>query len=184
MSKKRGNPNFSSSNSADEVSLGTEAWNVADGFTKIKILRQLILLDEYETIAQYGVSGMDEMILEKDLIAKKREEALNRFVSTLRQLLGNVKFAIKDGDKGKIEDYIKRLNNIDKVLGGVLFVYEDFITHSRELIINEEHFNKILKILRQIKDEINIPINNAGLIFRESGEIDLDKMMQDIVQGG
>ena len=32
-----------------DVNLGTDAWNVADGYTKLKILRQLIMFDRWDT---------------------------------------------------------------------------------------------------------------------------------------
>ena len=35
-----------------DINLGTDNWNVADGYTKIKILKQLIFLDRFDTIAQ------------------------------------------------------------------------------------------------------------------------------------
>ncbi len=43
-----------------DITLGSDAWNVADGYTKIKILRLLIQLDRYDTIAQFGTEEFDE----------------------------------------------------------------------------------------------------------------------------
>jgi len=42
-----------------EINAGSDAWNVADGYTKLKILRQLIMLDRWDTIAQFGTEEFD-----------------------------------------------------------------------------------------------------------------------------
>ena len=41
-----------------------------------------------------------------------------------------------------------------------------------------------LKVLKSVKDELNKPMNRAGLIFRETDEIDINKIMADIEEGG
>lgn len=172
------------SNVDQTLSLGSQAWNVADGYTKIKILRHLVQLDRYENIALYGSDDMDEFPFDDNSIAKRREEALKRMITTLRQLLGNVKFAIKKEDKPKIDDYIGDILFVESVIDGISDIEENMITHEINRKINEIHFMKCMKVLQRIKDEINFPINNAGLIFRESGEIDLDKITREIIEGG
>lgn len=170
---------------SNEMSVGTEAWNVADGYTKIKILRNLIVLDRWETIAEHGTEEMDEDLgFSENMLNKRKIEALHRFVSTLRQLIGNVKFAIKKGHRDKINGYEERLNLIRTYLPDVSEKTENAITHEEQLILHDELFNKIFLILQDIKDKLNFPINASGLIFRESDEIDLDKIMNEIVEGG
>lgn len=182
---QKGVKGFIGADTTEDVSLGSQAWNVADGYTKLKILKNLILLDQLEIIAIHGTEGIDDVYLfTSDQIADRRQNALLRFISVLRQLLGNVKFAIKSGDKEKIDGYFQQITDLEPFLDGVSYVTEDTISHETSMIINEEHFRKIMNMLQRIKDEINFPINHAGLIFRESDEIDLDKMMEDIVQGG
>lgn len=166
------------------LSLGSQAWNVADGYTKIKILRHLVQLDRYENLAMYGTEDMEDFPYDANTISSRRQEALNRFLTTLRQLLGNVKFALKKEDRTRVDFYIERVDFVEKVLDGISYVEENMATKETFLRINEEHFGNCLKSLRSIKDEINFPINNAGLIFRGSDEIDLDKIMTDIVEGG
>lgn len=172
----------------ESFALGSEAWNVADGYTKIKILRLLIKLDMFENIALYGTEDLDDNILAQlslNDIAKRRQEGIHRIVTTLRQLLGNVKFAITGKfEQEKIERYLERIEAVEDVLDGIMSVEENYITHEMNLVINELHFRKCMKVLSKIKDEINFPINKAGLIFRKDSDIDLDKLMSDIVQGG
>lgn len=166
------------------LSLGSQAWNVADGYTKIKILRHLVLLDRYENIALYGTDDMEELPYDHSTLSRRREEAIKRFLSTLRQLLGNVKFALKKDDRPKVTVYLDRIENVESVINGVSFIEENMITKEIDLCINEHHFGVCMKVLQTIKDEINFPINDAGLIFKGSDEIDLDKIMNDIVEGG
>jgi len=166
------------------LSLGSQAWNVADGYTKIKILRHLVLLDRYENIALYGSDEMEEFIPDESYKSKKREDAIRRFSSTLRQLLGNVRFAIKKEDTSKVNEYLERVSLVEGVLDVVSSAEENMVTHEIVMTINEEHFGMCMDILRSIKDEINFPINNAGLIFRGSDEVDLDKITNEIIEGG
>lgn len=168
-----------------DITLGSDAWNVADGFTKLKILRQLIMLDRWDTISQFGTEEIDEdKILNQNQIKKRRVEALQRFHSTIKQLLGNVLFAIRKDDVKKIKSFLDRIKTIEEFVGKVYEEKEDIINCEIIFEIDEELFNKILVILQDIKDNINTPLNSAGLIFRPSEEVDLDKIMSDIVEGG
>jgi hypothetical protein len=165
------------------ISLGTQAWNIADGFTKIKILRLLIELDVHETIAMFGRKDMEEYVDFED-ISLKRKEALNRMIFSLKQLIGNCKFSIEKKDQMAMEGFILRINNVEKVIGGIMFTYNNDVTKEVEYRINEPHFMVCFDILKDIKDEINIPINKAGLIFRKSEDVDLDAIMKNIIEGG
>lgn len=167
------------------ISLGTEAWNVADGYTKLKILRNLVLLDKYDTISQFGAEDMDiDLMLEDNVLAKRRVEALNRFASTLRILIGNVKFALKKDDHDLIAFYLERLENVKKFLPYVAEENENAVTHEVEVNLNMDLFGTCLDKLQKIKEDLNFPINNAELIFRGKEETDIDKLMQDIIEGG
>lgn len=168
-----------------DISLGTDAWNVADGYTKLKILRQLILLDSYDTVAQFGTENLDENVyLTPIQINKRRFEAIERFLSTLIQLLGNVHFALKKEDFKKIDDYIERLKPLPEFIPLLCDKQSEDRINEEKFDINEELFKKILVILQEVKDQINIPLNKAGLIFRPTEEIDLDKIMEEIISGG
>jgi hypothetical protein len=166
------------------VSLGTDAWNSAEGYSKIKILRLLVLLDKYEDIALYGASDIDDIITDPSAVTQRREEGLRRFLSTMRQLLGNCKFAIKKANRSQIDKYIKDIDYVEERMIGISFVEQNMVTGEYFFQVNEDHFNKCYKILRQIKDDLNFPINASGLIFRESDEEDLEKIMDEIVSGG
>lgn len=166
------------------ISLGTQAWNIADGFTKIKILRLLIELDLHETIAMFGKKDMEEQIPDEHL-PYRRVEAFERMIFSLKQLIGNCKFSIEKGnDEKAISGMMERIEQVEEVADGIASKFINDVTKDEELRINETHFKICFDILRSVKDELNFPINRAGLIFRQSDEMDLDKIMNDIVEGG
>jgi len=175
---------FKKSDSSSDIPLGTDAWNVADGYSKLKILKHLIYLDRWETISEFGSEEIDEAnLMTEKQIQKRRVEALQRFYSALKQLMGNVKFALKKTDQKVIDDLMKRLDVVEEYIHKIYSVDEDDLD-GEVFEINEELFLKIRKILKDIKDQLNTPLNNAGLIFKNTEEINLDKIMEDIVQGG
>lgn len=163
----------------------SEAWNVAKGFTMLKVLKPMVDLDKYENIAQFGTVEMDEQIpIANPDIAQRRVQGLKRLLTTLRQLIGNVQFAFKKGDREKIATHLNTIDTVDNVFEGVFEIKENMVTHEKEFIVNEAHFTLCFKTLQKIKDEVNKQLNSAGLIFRESDEVDLDKIMNQIIEGG
>jgi len=180
MAKQGGDQSF-----GGDVSVGSDSWNVAQGYTQLKILQPLYMLDRFDTIAQFGTMEIDEDNYYNDnTIKKRRVEALQRFHSTIKQLLGNVKFAMKKADHPVVDKLIERIANTEEFLSTSFKVKEDGFSHEEIFEINEDLFKNILDILQAVKDELNTPLNNAGLIFRPTEEIDLDKIMNDIVEGG
>ena len=168
-----------------DISLGSDAWNVADGYTKIKILVPLCKLDRYDTIAQFGTEEFDEdYSVDQNYLNKRRCEAIERFILTLRQLLGNVYFALRKDDFAGVNSDLERVKQLQEYLPNLYSTKTDEV--SKEIIfeINEVLFKKIHLILQEIKDKINTPLNKAGLIFRPTEEIDLDKIMAEIIDGG
>jgi len=168
-----------------DISLGSDAWNVADGYTKIKILRILIQLDRYDTIAQFGTEEFDEDFnRDQNFLNQRRCEAIERFISALRQLLGNVYFALRKEDFAGVNSDLERVKELQKHIPNLYTTKTDEVSKEILFEINEDLFQKILLILQEIKDKINTPLNKAGLIFRPTEEIDLDKIMSEIIDGG
>lgn len=166
------------------VSLGTQAWNIADGYTKIKILRLLIQIDLDEEIAMFGRKDDQEQIL-PSAIPEKRVESFEKLIFHLRQLIGNCRFSIEKGlDEDLVKKFMERLNLVENLSSACADWKINDLTKENKLSINEIHFRKSFDILRSIKDDLNFPINRAGLIFKQSDEIDLDAIMRDIVEGG
>jgi len=163
----------------------SENWNVAKGFVMLKILNPIYLLDKWETIAQFGTEEVDEdMNYNSNQINKRRVEALQRLHFTIKQLLGNVIFAIKIADRPKVKALLDRIQGLDEFLGKTHNASEDLVSHEEIFTINEDLFRKVLNILQEVKDQLNTPLNNAGLIFRPSEDFDMEKIMNDFIQGG
>jgi len=167
------------------ISLGTDAWNIADGFTKIKILRLLIQIDLDEELAMFGKRD-DQDATPPQMIPQRRIESFEKMLFHLRQLIGNCKFSIAKGglDDTLLTQYMERLKMVEEFSGACADWKINDITKENSLEINEDHFRKSFNILRTIKDDLNFPLNRASLIFRQSDEMDLDKIMRDIVEGG
>jgi hypothetical protein len=172
------------SSGEDVVSVGTQAWNIADGFTKIKILRLIIQLDLDEEIAMFGRKD-DQDQTPDEAVPYKRVESFEKFIFHLKQLIGNCKFAIEKGlDERIIAQFLERIDNVEAVADGIAENMINDVTKESQLKINEKHFKKCFDILQNIKDELNFPINRAGLIFRQGEEMDLDEIMRTVEQGG
>lgn len=172
---------------ADAVSINTEAWNVADGYVKLKILKQLVLCDKLEIISLYGTEDIDDSLTNQipmEMIPQRRVEALTRLKDNIKQLIGNVKFAIKQDDEDKFEALRGRVILVEDMLDAISYVAEDQVSHHEQLIINEQWFRKMLGEMQDIKELINFPINDAGLIFRKSDEMNFEELLKDISQGG
>jgi len=168
----------------DAVELGTQALNIADGFTKIKILRLIIQLDLDEEIAMFGrKDDLDQIPFEE--LPYRRVDAFEKFIFHLRQLIGNCKFAIERGiDEKIINQFEERIDQVDEVGNGIATQFFNDVTKENSLTINEIHFKKCINILQNIKNELNFPVNRAGLIFRQGEELDLDAIMRSVEDGG
>jgi hypothetical protein len=167
----------------ETAGLGTQAWNIADGFTKIKILRLLIQLDIDEEIAMFGRKD-DQQDVPFEEIPYRRVEAFEKFIFHLRQLIGNCKFSIERGiDEKIISQFEDRIDQVEEVGDAIASQFFNDVTKENTLTINEAHFKKCFKILQNIKDDLNFPVNRAGLIFRQGETLDLDQIMRGIEQG-
>lgn len=170
---------------AETVSVGTEAWNVADGYVKMKILKQLILCDRFEMIAIYGTEDIDdELQIPQEMLPFRRVNSINRLKDNLKQLFGNVEFAIRKEDEDKFDTLRKRITLVESMLNDISYMSENQVSKAVQLRINEEFFMYLLNELQEIKNSLNIPINNAGLIFRSNEEVSFDDLLDDIAKGG
>ena len=176
--------NYGKPSSEDALGSGTQAWNSADVFSKTKISWILIRLDEDERIAQFGRKN-DEDDVPNEFIPHRRVEYFQMFIFDLKQLIGNCEFAIERGyDEKLIKNFLNRIEQIEEVADGVASTFVNEVTKEEELKINEKHFKVCFKILQQIKNELNFPLNRASLIFKRSDELNLDEVMRGFEDGG
>ena len=164
-------------------------WNVADSYSKLKIMKHLYEADQYETIATFGAEGMVEgIMLDESLKNVARVNALTRLLKCLSMIINNTIFAVKSKDKETLKKLKKDLKEVGKAIPMVSSVITNQRTRTNEIKIEEKIFRGLLDILIRIKSDINEPLNRADLIFSSSEEMDPDEMMkrieEDIIMGG
>lgn len=158
-------------------------WNVADQYTKSKIMRPLNLCDYYEDIAMFGYESIvDELINysspPNDLIQYK---ALLRLLHELIRLIDNCKFALKKAKtKQEILGYKDKLLDLQKMAPTLI---ESRVNRSGIRICKIKQlskFEKLLSLVCQIKSKINEPLNKNHLIFTDREEFDPKRFKTDL----
>ena len=167
------------------VHTGTEAWNIAQYFTGYSIALPLKELNELEDIARFGSLKMDEdLVMTDDQYDKRRAEAVKRYWQKLRQIVLDTMFKVKVNDKGEAEIILKWLETVPKYFDILLNVKTDSINHDDKLEVNEKWLNFLLDKLVERKTKYLYILDRTGLIFRESDEVDLDRLSNEFVKGG
>jgi len=159
-------------------------WNVAADYSKLKIMKQLYLADEYETIATFGfVDFIDELNFNVNTDVLKIR-GFKRLIKSLLMVINNTRFAIrKKTDKEKIDKFKEELERFWKVMP-VLYSYKtNQKEKTKELRINEKDYNKAMERVIEIKAEINEPLNKYDLIFTHKEEFDPTKAKEMIKFG-
>jgi hypothetical protein len=168
-----------------DVHTGTEAWNIAQHFTGFSIALPLKELNDLEDIARFGSVQMDdELIFTADIIDKRRADAVKRYWQKLKQIVSDTLFKVKKVDKEKAKAIYDWLLELPKYFDGLLTIKRDDVSNEDMIKVNEEFLTQILDKLVNKKQEFLFILDRTGLIFRETDEVDLDKLMQDYVQGG
>lgn len=146
-----------------------KGWNVSRDFCEVKIMRWLEQLDVLEIQSERGVAHLeDEFMLTQEMKNRYKLVALERFLQTLRLIIGNSIFAMKkDSHKTVLKNFLKDLKTLKKVLPTVSQIKYSEKSRNKILSIKTEEFNYILNILINIKDELNEYLKEAKLIFPE-----------------
>lgn len=167
------------------VHTGTEAWNIAQYFTGYSIALPLKELNELEDTARFGSVKLDEdLLFSDDQYDKRRAEAVKRYWQKLRQIVADTLFKVKVADRENAKTIHNYLKNIPKFFDALLDVRGDSVNHDDQIQVNEEFLTILLDKLVEKKQEYLYILDRAGLIFRETDEVDLDKMTNEFVHGG
>lgn len=176
-------------NQDDYLISETGNWNVASDYSRLKIMKPLYLADEYETVAIFGTSSLIEEMQININIDVLKISSFKRLVSTLTLLINNTYFAIKqkDGQK-KLEDFKKELKKIELIIPTLYKTKIDSRKKTKEIILIEDRYNKILSRVSEIKSLINEPLNKSHLIFTDKEEFDpkafKKKIFEDAISRG
>lgn len=156
-------------------------WNVAADFTKLKIMKWLFYADEYEVIATFGTAELgDDFEIDDKMKKILRVKAIERLTNTLLMIINNTIFAVKSGDKEKLEKNREDLKRIKKILPTLQEVIVNQRVKTKDLLIDEERFSTILNMLVEIKTNLNEPLNKADLIFTSIENFDPKKLKEQI----
>lgn len=161
---------------SDYIISETGNWNVADKFSKHKILKPLVMCDYYEDIAYFGYESLiDELANHEappnDVI---RIKAFKRLIMELIRIIDNSKFALKRGNTKKTAlSYKSQLKKIQLQIPNLV---KTSYNNSEETTIikikNPLVFEQFVDIVSQIKSKINEPLNSNHLIFTDKEEFD------------
>jgi len=162
---------------------GDDIWNISANFVNFRIFGKMMECDNLEIIATFGIVHIDSEIPEQ-MKPKRRIEALFRFKENLQNIFENTSFVIKKQDREKFDRLRKSLDFLDRYLKSTHKIRTNQITHSKDIVIIENLFNLCLRKLKKIKEELHIYLNNANIIFRQSGDIDLGSVIKDIEESG
>lgn len=161
----------------------TGNWNVASEYSKLKIMKNLYLADQYEIIATFGTINLEEELQVNFNPDFLRIRAFRRFVKTLSLLIDNSKFAIKHKkDKALLIKYRKTLKQIYSMIPDLFYYQTNQVTKRSELIIYQKKYYPLLDIVIQIKASINDPLNRSDLLFLNKEEFDPFKQKKEIMK--
>jgi len=170
------------SKGVDFTEIQSGNWNVAKPFTNEKILKWLVFIDEYQTIATFGYSELEHDIYNNNINLQNtaRIGALKRLIHAISTLARNTKFALKTKeDKKEFDGHISRLKKINKIINKLVTT----IKRGNKIIeikINENLFGLIMDDIEDIMDDMNNRMNNADLIFTHTEEFDPKKAKEKL----
>ena len=153
----------------------TGNWNVADSFSKIKIMGPMIKCEMYEDIA---LNGHEDFVEELMHIGVPTDElkirALKRLINELIRLAKNTKFAMKrEKTQDQLEGIKKKLYKIrDHAFPLTFKKQSDQSVGAVYLRINKDIFDYTLEEVSKLKSDINLPLNRNHLIFTDREEFD------------
>lgn len=159
----------------DYVISETGNWNVADMFSKVKIMKPLENCDLYEDIAMYGHdSFFQELIYAEVGTEELKFRGLKRLINELIKLAKNARFAMRrektKEDLKKFEEKLFKIKN--EILPKTTKAFKDDSQNISGMRLIEPLFTKTLEVVSEIKSDINIPLNKNHLIFTDKEEFD------------
>jgi|26BtaG_2_1085354.scaffolds.fasta_scaffold00256_29 DNA-binding protein YbaB len=163
----------------------SDIWNIAKGYVTLKVLKILVENDTIVNIAIYGYENIEESTgYTEEIITAKRIEAIRRLHTNLEKLYSNSEFTILKKELQEFQQYKDTLKVVYEALGKITKETIDQRTNIKKITIDEEHFKKCLDEMREIMREMNKQLNNANLIFPSSEETDIEKMKEELIEGG
>jgi len=162
----------------------TGNWNVASDYSRLKIMKNLYLADEYANIAIFGYSDFLSELNNPYDIDTLKIKGLQRLINCLILLIDNTIFAIKiSNDKTQIEEFRKDLSLALKLSPTLGKQIKNQVKRIETFKLDNEKYNRVLNVVLKIKSEINYPLNRSHLIFTDKEEFDPKKYKDNIKEG-
>ncbi len=154
-------------------------WNVASDFSRLKIMKHLHLSDIYSNIATFGYDDLYEELPEGSSIDANKIMGFERLLECLITLIDNAHFAVKK-ERGTLEDLKKELVRVKKIAHLLYSVKKNQIKKTRRLVIDNKTYTRVLNRVKEIKSEINEPLNKNHLIYTDKEEFDPQQYKKEI----
>ena len=155
----------------------TANWNSAQLYSEVAITKYLLDADKFRLIATYGSLDLESSILQnipQNLLSRARYNALIRYHDTIRTILENSYFALRNKDKESVDPVFEKLEKIEPHFAKVL------VKINGKESINETLIRALIEILRKILKEIKTPLNKSDLIFGHKEEFDPTKFKESV----
>jgi hypothetical protein len=163
----------------------TEKWNTAKTYSALMIMKNLYSCDVLIMTAKYGSEIInDSLSMHPQDKVYSRLEAIERYVDTIDLIFKNTVKFLKKKDEAIFIRLRKTLYAVREVLPAIKETQYNMGINQTNIILNEEHFNVCLDIIKNINEEMIEPLNNAGLIFKETDEMDIEDIKRQIIEGG
>jgi len=169
----------------DKGNASSESWNIAQFFTGSSVAFPLQDLDILEDIARFGTVAMDDdLVMSDDVIDRRRAEAVRRYWQKLKQIVYNTLFKITKSDRDDAKIIKEWLDDLPRYFDALLNIKKNNVSNEDKIEVNEEFLTELLDKLVTRKQEYLVILNHAGLIFRQSTDIDLDDIQRNIFDSG
>lgn len=168
-----------------DIDTESEAWNVAKYFTGKHIALPLGELNDLEDIARFGTLRQDEDLdMSEDQVDRRRAEAVKRYWQKLKQIIEDTRFKVKKEDRTLAEEIHTAVLSYRAFFDKLLLQNIDDVNHDDQIRVNEPLLALLLDALVDKKSQYEYVLDKAGLIFKKSADIDLDKIKEQFVHGG
>ena len=168
----------------DSIVSPTETWNIGKNFSMYHVLLPFIECKRLVKICLFGVDDISEDMIPKEIKNLNKINALNRLLEELKQIIDDTNFVMDKTTKKTMEGLKKKLGDVEKVIDGISYEVIDTRTGYGSTVLFEKHYSNCLNVLRVVLSEIKSPLNIKDLIFASGGEIDLEKLKQELIESG
>ncbi len=158
-------------------------WNIAQQYAYNMILKPLMLINEYKTIATFGTSDLiNEFEVPEEVKTVAKISAIKRMHNTMEDVVSGCKFALKKDDVEFMEKIGVALKQIEPDLVTISKSVQktNATGSSQHIVIIELNFNKVFNMLKRLHEAMLHPMNRAELIFRASDRSDFSTWKADI----